>query len=81
MFVKKGTPKDVVAKLTDAFTKAYNEARFTEFVANSGGFKMGLTGQKAADFTKKFESTASWLIYNAGGAKKSPKDFNIPQPK
>ena len=81
VFVKKGTPKDVVAKLTDAFTKAYNEARFTEFVANSGGFKMGLTGQKAADFTKKFESTASWLIYNAGGAKKSPKDFNIPQPK
>ncbi|MDD7650577.1 tripartite tricarboxylate transporter substrate binding protein [Cloacibacillus porcorum] len=81
VFVKKGTPKDVVAKLTEAFTKAYNEARFTEFVANSGGFKMGLTGQKAADFTKKFESTASWLIYNAGGAKKSPKDFNIPQPK
>ena len=50
-------------------------------MTNSGGFKMGLTGQKAANFTKKFESTASWLIFNAGGAKKSPKEFNITQPK
>jgi tripartite-type tricarboxylate transporter receptor subunit TctC len=81
VFVKKGTPKEVVAKLTDAFTKAYNEPRFTEFVKNSGGFKMGLTGKKAVDFTKKFESTASWLIYKAGGAKKSPGEFNIPEPK
>ncbi len=81
IFVKKGTPKEIVDKLTDAFTKAFNEERFTEFVENSGGFKMGLTGQAAADFTKKFESTASWLIYDAGGAKKSPEEFNIPKPQ
>lgn len=81
VFVKKGTPKDVVAKLTDAFTKASNEQRFNEFVKNFGGFKLALTGDKAASFLKKFESTASWLIYNAGGAKKSPKEFNISEPK
>ncbi|MCE5202470.1 MAG: tripartite tricarboxylate transporter substrate binding protein [Synergistaceae bacterium] len=81
VFVKKGTPNDIVEKLTDAFTKAYNEPRFTEFVNNSGGFKLGLTGDKAKVFLKNFESTASWLIYNAGGAKKSPAEFKIPEPK
>jgi hypothetical protein len=34
----------------------------------------------AKEYLKKFESTASWLIYNAGGAKKSPEEFGIPKP-
>lgn len=81
VFVKKGTPADVVAKLTDAFVKGSNEPRFNDFVKNSGGIKMNLTGKEAKAYLDRFESTASWLIYNAGGAKKSPADFKIPQPK
>ncbi|MDR2528602.1 MAG: tripartite tricarboxylate transporter substrate binding protein [Synergistaceae bacterium] len=80
VFVKKGTPSDVVAKLTDAFLKASAEPRFEEFVKNFGGIKINLTGEAAKDYLKKFESTASWLIYNAGGAKKSPEEFGIPKP-
>lgn len=81
VFVKKGTPADVVAKLSDAFTKAMAEPRFEEYVKNSGGFKNGCTGAEAVKFLDKFESTASWLIFNAGGAKKSPAEFGIPEPK
>lgn len=80
VFVKKGTPADVVAKLTDSFTKAAKEARFKEFADNSGGRLINLTGDAAKDYLKKFESTASWLIYNAGGAKKSPEEFGITKP-
>lgn len=81
VFVKKGTPADVVAKLTDSFVKASKEQRFKEFVRNSGGFELGLTGDAAKKFLEKYESTASWLVYNAGGAKKSPAEFGIPEPK
>lgn len=80
VFVKKGTPADVVATLTDAFSKAANEARFKEFADNSGGRLVNLTGDAAKEYLTKFESTANWLIYNAGGAKKSPEEFNIPKP-
>ena len=79
--MKKGTPADVVAKLSDAFTKAMAEPRFEEYVRNSGGFKNGSTGAEAVKFLEKFESTASWLIFNAGGAKKSPAEFGIPEPR
>lgn len=81
VFVKKGTPADVVAKLTDSFVKASKEARFKTFVSNSGGFELGLTGNAAKQYLTKFESTASWLIYKAGGAKVSPAEFGIPEPK
>lgn len=81
VFVKKGTPSDVVAKLTDAFVKASKEQRFKEFVKNSGGFELNLTGKAARQYLDRFESTASWLVYEAGGAKKSPAEFGIPEPK
>ena len=81
VFVKKGTPDDIVAKLSDAFTQAMAEPRFEEYVKNSGGFKNGSVGGEAVKFLEKFESTASWLIYKAGGAKKSPAEFDIPEPK
>jgi tripartite-type tricarboxylate transporter receptor subunit TctC len=81
VFVKKGTPDDIVTKLSVAFTQAMAEPRFEEYVKNSGGFKNGATGDEAVQFLEKFESTASWLIYNAGGAKKSPAEFDIPEPK
>ena len=80
VFVKKGTPDDVVATLTKAFKDAMDEPRFEEYVKNSGGFKNGASGREAVEYLDKFESTASWLIYNAGGAKKSPAEFDIPEP-
>ncbi|MGI6253084.1 MAG: Bug family tripartite tricarboxylate transporter substrate binding protein [Aminivibrio sp.] len=80
VFAKKGTPADIMEKLSGAFTKAMEDERFEEFVKNSGGFKNGATGEEAVKFLEKFESTASWLIFNAGGAKKSPAEFDIPEP-
>ncbi|GHS95473.1 ABC transporter substrate-binding protein [Synergistales bacterium] len=81
VFVKKGTPADVVNALTDAFLKASNDERFDTFAKNSGGIKINLTGDAAKEYLAKFESTASWLVYNSGGAKKSPAEFKIPEPK
>lgn len=80
VFVKKDTPADVVAKLTDSFLKAANDSRFQEYVSAVGGVGINLTGDAAKEYLKKFEATASWLVYDAGGAKKSPEEFGIPRP-
>lgn len=81
VFVKKGTPADVIEKLVDSFSKAASEERFKEFADNSGGRLINLTGDAAREYLDKFESTANWLIHNAGGTKKSPAEFDIPEPK
>lgn len=80
VFVKKGTPADVMAKLTDSFLKAASDERFKEFANNSGGRLINLTGDDAKAYLARFESTASWLIHTAGGSKKSPEEFGIPKP-
>lgn len=80
IFVKKGTAPEVVKTLTDAFLKASEDDRFKAFAKNSGGEMINLTGDAARSYLTKFESTASWLVHNAGGSKKSPEEFGIPKP-
>lgn len=79
-FVKKGTPDDIQAVLREAFLKAYNEPKFNEFADAMGGVKLGLTGQDALDYIAQNKSVSAWLLYDAGGAKKSPEEFGIPRP-
>lgn len=80
VFVKKGTPSDVQDKLRQAFVKAYNEPKFTDFSKTMGGLKLGLTGQKALDYIAQNKSVSAWLLYDSGGAKKSPAEFKIQRP-
>lgn len=80
IWVKKGTPEDVVKKLTEAYTAAYKDPKFQEFVQKSGMTPLGLTGKEARDFADQWQSQMAWLIYEAGGAKESPEKFNIPKP-
>jgi len=79
-FVRKDTPKDIVATLQGAFMKAYKDPKFTEFANNMGGIKLGLTGAKAVKYIKQNQSVSAWLLYDSGGAKESPEKFNIPRP-
>lgn len=80
-FVKKGTPQEVIDTLTAAYTKAINEDRFIEFAKNFGGMRLGLNGAEAQAYLARHKAISSWLIYTAGDAKKSPTEFNIPEPK
>ncbi len=80
VWVKKGTPEDVIKKLTDAFSQAFKDPKFQEFYTKNGFMPMGLTGQEAKNFAKEWQSQMAWLIYDAGGAKESPEKFGIPKP-
>lgn len=80
VFVKKGTPDDIVAKLVAAFAEA---AKHPDFVAliDGRGFKMlSLSGAEADTFLANWQSQTTWLIHEAGLAKASPDDFGIPKP-
>ena len=80
VFVKKGTPQEAFDKLQEVFLKAYNEPKFSEFADTMGGVRLGLTGQDALDYIAQNKSVSAWLLYDAGGAKKSPEEFGIPRP-
>lgn len=80
IFAKKGTPKEAFDKLQAAFIKAYSEPKFEEFANSMGGVMLGLTGKEAEDYIAQNKSVSAWLLYESGGAKKSPEEFSIPRP-
>lgn len=80
VFVKKGTPDDVVAELVAAYAEA---AKHPDFVAltDGRGFKMlSLAGAEAEAFLADWQATTSWLIHDAGLTKASPEEFGIVRP-
>ena len=79
IFVKKGTPDDVVAKLTGAYAEAIKAPDFVQLIDNRGFKMLGLSGAEAESFLADWQSTTAWLIWNAGIAKKSPEGFGIPK--
>lgn len=80
VFVKKGTPEDIIKKLTDAYMVAFEDAKFQEYCTNNGLIPLGLTGKEAREYMNTWRSTMSWLIYESGTAKHSPEEFGIPKP-
>ncbi|NVK41357.1 MAG: tripartite tricarboxylate transporter substrate binding protein [Oceanospirillaceae bacterium] len=81
VFVKQGTPEEAVIKLQDAFRKAATNEDFVNIMTNRGYTMMNLSGDEASSFLDKYKSVSSWLVYDAGYAKHSPADFDIPRPE
>ena len=80
VFVKKGTPDNVVKALQDSFYKAYQTDTFQKFCKNLSLHPLGYTGDKAQQYIKKWQSITCWALYRAGTTTKSPADLNIPKP-
>ncbi|MDR1875038.1 MAG: tripartite tricarboxylate transporter substrate binding protein [Synergistaceae bacterium] len=80
VFLKKGSPKEAHDALQDAYLKACNDPKFTEFADTMGGVKLGLVGDAARAYIEQNKAVSAWLLYDSGGAKFSPEEFNIPRP-
>ncbi|MBU3029546.1 Bug family tripartite tricarboxylate transporter substrate binding protein [Paracoccus marinaquae] len=80
VFVKNGTPEDVVAKLVDAYAKGAESEDFIKLMGDRGYVIESLSGKPAQDFLSKWQSLTTWLIADAGLAKASPEEFGIPRP-
>ncbi|AWI86571.1 tricarboxylate transport protein TctC (plasmid) [Alloyangia pacifica] len=80
VFVKKGTPDDVVAKLTEAYAAGAETADFQELMENRGFTMMSISGAEAEDFLAKWQQGTTWLLQDAGLTKSSPEDFGVARP-
>lgn len=80
VFVKKGTPQDVVAKLVTAYNTGAKHPDFVKLMDQRGFLMMNIAGKEADDFLKKWQSNTAWLLHDANATKASPAQFNIPKP-
>jgi tripartite-type tricarboxylate transporter receptor subunit TctC len=84
ILVKNTTPPEVVKALRDAANKTINDPEWKAYCKANCLTELYLSYPDEAA-TKKFfndwESTVSWLLYDAGAAKLSPEQFNIPRPR
>ncbi|TYL48840.1 Bug family tripartite tricarboxylate transporter substrate binding protein [Marinomonas sp. IMCC 4694] len=80
VFVKQGTPDDVVKTLQGAFHKAAFHPDFVDLMQKRGFTILNISGEEADYFLSGYRSTSSWLVHDAGFSKKSPEAFHIPRP-
>lgn len=80
VFVKSGTPEAAKAKLVEAFKQAASDEQFSKMMVDRGNVMMNISGKEAEDFLNKYRSVTSWTLHEAGAAKKSPEEFQIPRP-
>ncbi|WP_337877059.1 tripartite tricarboxylate transporter substrate binding protein [Elioraea sp.] len=80
VWVKRETPAPVRARLVEAFRAGAANPAFTELMARNGNVMMNIAGEEADAFLKRWQSVTSWLLQEAGAAKRSPEEFGIPRP-
>ena len=79
ILVKKDTPEPIVEKLTAAAKDAMADPEWEEFAQKYNIQLMGQTGEAFWEKIDTWKSTTTWLLYDAGVAKKSPAEFDIPR--
>jgi putative tricarboxylic transport membrane protein len=80
VFVPKGTPDDVVEKLSDAYAQAAEQQDFIDLMNGRGFTMMNISGDEAQAFLTKWQRNTAWLMDDAGLTKNSPADFGIERP-
>ncbi len=78
VYVKKGTPQPVVAKLQAAFKKAWSTDKFQKFLEANSIFPLGLSGEAALKYQNRWESVTNWLLFEVKAAS-DPSAFGIPK--
>jgi tripartite-type tricarboxylate transporter receptor subunit TctC len=80
VWVRRDVPEERKKILVDVFQKAFKENSFQKFVKDFGSIPLGIYGEEADEFLKKWQSTSCWLLYEAGATERSPEEFGIPRP-
>ena len=81
LMVPKDTPKEVVTAISKAFDVAANSAAIKKFADEKAIFTTNLKEDEAMAMAEGSASIVTWLLFEAGAAKISPAQFNIPKPK
>ena len=75
-----GTPDEIVNTLRDAVDEVIAREDWQEFVEEMMAIELYYDGEEAEEFIEGWQSTTTWLLYDAGAAEKSPEEFGIPRP-
>ena len=73
-------PKPILRKVDEALSKAMKTNAVKEYCEKFDVVPMGVVGNDAQKLYYQQASVESWLLYEAGVAKKSPADLGIPKP-
>jgi tripartite-type tricarboxylate transporter receptor subunit TctC len=80
VFVAKGTPDDVVAKLVDAYAQGAQNADFLALMDSRGFTMMSIAGAEAEAFLSRWQQGTTWLLHDAGLTQAAPDTFGIARP-
>ncbi|SMY06945.1 Bug family tripartite tricarboxylate transporter substrate binding protein [Flavimaricola marinus] len=80
VFVKNGTPDDVVEALTAAYATAAENEEFVSLMDGRGFTMMNISGDEATEFLTKWQQGTAWLLDDAGLTQASPEEFGIARP-
>lgn len=78
-WVRNDTPDNIKEELTKAFADAQQSEEFQNFLDQTNGVSLGLSGDEAIAFWKDWQSNTVWVLEDAGEAKVSPEELNIPR--
>jgi tripartite-type tricarboxylate transporter receptor subunit TctC len=84
LLVNKNTAPDIVEKLREASQKVVQDPEWKMYVKENNLEELYLkypNENAIKKFYADWESSVSWMLYDAGAAKNSPEKFNIPRSK
>jgi len=77
VYVKKDTPKEIVALLTDAFKKGWESEEYQKYIQESGSLPLGISGEEASRYADNWKRITSYILYDSGADVSNPEDFGI----
>jgi tripartite-type tricarboxylate transporter receptor subunit TctC len=80
VFVKNGTPDDIVQALITAYQAGAQHPDFLQLLDNRGFTLMNIGGDEARAFMDRWQQNTTWLLHDAGLTQASPEDFGISRP-
>ena len=83
LIVRKDVPEDIKETLRAAAHAAVKDPEFEKYMDDNCIEKLYEkypTVEEAEKFFAEWESSISWMLYDAGAAVKSPEEFGIPKP-
>ena len=79
VFVNRDCSDNVKEILSNAFRQGWETEGFQTFLTENYIQPLGISGDEADAYIKKFQQVTTWMLYDAGKSEYSPEEFDIPR--
>ncbi|WFA07875.1 tripartite tricarboxylate transporter substrate binding protein [Tissierella sp. Yu-01] len=77
VFVKDGTPQEVIDVMAEAFTEAYKEPSYQELLKGFNVNPLGITGEEAKKYLSNWQKSTAEAFHESGAIDKLPEELGI----